>query len=55
MNAVFEEADALDMEEIRETCNYYAEVIVNANDSGDYDDAWIHADMFLKEFGIDAM
>ena len=53
MNAVFEEADALDMEEIRETCNYYAEVIVNANDSGDYDDAWIHVDMFLKEFGID--
>ena len=55
MNAVFAEADALDVQEINDACNYYASAIINANDSGNYDDAWIHVDMFLKEFGIDAM
>ena len=55
MNAVFAEADALDVQEINDACNYYASAIINANDSGDYDDAWIHVDMFLKEFGIDGV
>lgn len=42
--------DALDLEG---ACEYYAEAIVNANDDGVPEDAWIHVDMFLKEFGID--
>tara|TARA_R100001244_G_scaffold1636_1_gene2685 strand:+ start:1113 stop:1496 length:384 start_codon:yes stop_codon:yes gene_type:complete len=42
--------DALILED---ACEYYAEAIVNANDDGIYEDAWIHVDMFLKEFGID--
>ena len=53
MDAVLAEADVLDMEEMRETCNYYAGAMINANDSGDYEDAWIHVGMFLEEFGID--
>jgi len=32
---------------------YYANAIINANDAGDYGDAWVHVDMFLKEFEID--
>ena len=42
-----------DIGDLYDICEYYAEATVNANDAGDYDDAWIHVDMFLKEFGID--
>ena len=51
------DADVGDSEDLRveitDTCNYYASAIINANDGGEYDDAWIHVDMFIKEFGID--
>jgi len=40
-------------EEFTETLDYYADAIIGANDLGEYDDAWIHVDMFLKEFEID--
>ena len=40
-------------EEFTETLDYYADAITDANDLGEYDDAWIHVDMFLKEFEID--
>ena len=40
-------------EEFTETLDYYADAIITANDLGEYDDAWIHVDMFLKEFEID--
>jgi len=54
---VHPDADVGDFEDLRaetrDTCNYYASAIINANDGGDYEDAWIHVDMFLKEFGID--
>ena len=42
-----------DINDLYDICEYYAEATVNANDAGDYDDAWIHVDMFLKEFEID--
>ena len=42
-----------DIGDLYNTCEYYAEAIVNANDDGVPEDAWIHVDMFLKEFGID--
>jgi len=42
-----------DIGDLYDICEYYAEATVNANDAGDYDDAWIHVDMFLKEFEID--
>jgi len=49
--------DAGDVEdrevEFTDTLEYYADAIVNANDAGEYDDAWVHVDMFLKEFEID--
>ena len=41
-----------DIGDLYDICEYYAEATVNANDAGDYDDAWIHVDMFLKEFDI---
>ena len=40
-------------EEFTETLDYYADAIIGANDLGEYDDAWVHVDMFLKEFEID--
>ena len=40
-------------EEFADTLDYYADAIITANDLGEYDDAWIHVDMFLKEFEID--
>ena len=40
-------------EEFTETLDYYADAIIGANDLGEYEDAWIHVDMFLKEFEID--
>ena len=40
-------------EEFTDTLEYYADAILNANDIGEYGDAWIHVDMFLKEFEID--
>ena len=40
-------------QQLEHTLFYYANAIINANDDGDYDDAWIHVDMFLKEFDID--
>ena len=40
-------------DELNNALRYYADAIINANDAGDYDDAWIHADMYLKEFEID--
>ena len=40
-------------EEFTETLDYYADAIIGANDTGEYEDAWIHVDMFLKEFEID--
>ena len=50
----FDVADEYDKEqELEHTLSYYANAMINANDAGDYDDAWIHVDMFLKEFGID--
>ena len=49
--------DAGDVEdreaEFDDTLAYYADAILNANDDGVYEDAWIHVDMFLKEFEID--
>ena len=39
--------------ELYDICDYYANAITNANDTGEYGDAWIHVDMFLKEFEID--
>ena len=39
--------------ELEHTLRYYANAMINANDAGDYDDAWVHVDMFLKEFEID--
>ena len=45
--------DVADEQELEHTLHYYANAMINANDDGDYDDAWIHVDMFLKEFGID--
>ena len=49
--------DAGDVEdrddELEHTLRYYANAMINANDAGDYDDAWVHVDMFLKEFEID--
>ena len=50
----FDVADVYDREQqLEHTLSYYANAIINANDDGDYDDAWIHVDMFLKEFDID--
>ena len=43
----------LNVIELYDTCAYYADALLNANDTGEYDDAWIHVDMFLKEFEID--
>ena len=40
-------------EEFTETLDYYADAIIGANDLGEYDDAWVQVDMFLKEFEID--
>ena len=40
-------------EEFADTLDYYADAIITANDLGEYDDAWIHVDMFVKEFEID--
>ena len=40
-------------EEFADTLDYYADAIITANDLGEYDNAWIHVDMFLKEFEID--
>ena len=49
--------DAGDVEdrevEFADTLLYYADAIINANDTGEYEDAWVHVDMFLKEFEID--
>ena len=42
-----------DVGDLYDTCCYYSDAILNANDTGEYYDAWIHVDMFLKEFGID--
>ena len=39
-------------DELEHTLRYYSNAIINANDAGDYGDAWIHVDMFLKEFEI---
>ena len=40
-------------EEFTETLDYYADAIIGANDLGEYEDAWIHVDKFLKEYEID--
>jgi len=40
-------------DELEHTLRYYSNAIINANDAGDYADAWVHVDMFLKEFEID--
>ncbi len=40
-------------DELEHALRYYANAMINANDDGDYDDAWIHVDMLLKEFEID--
>ena len=40
-------------DELDHALRYYSNAIINANDAGDYGDAWIHVDMFLKEFEID--
>lgn len=45
--------EGVDIGDVYDSCEYYAEAMVNANDDGTFDDAWIHVDMFLKEFGID--
>jgi len=47
--------EGMDIGDLYDSCEYYAEAIVNANDDGIYDDAWIHVDMFLEEFGIDGV
>ena len=47
--------EGMDVGDLYDACEYYAEAIVNANDDGIYEDAWIHVDMFLKEFGIDGV
>ena len=49
----FNDDDEYREEEFTETLDYYADAIIGANDLGEYDDAWIHVDMFLKEFEID--
>ena len=43
---------SMDVGDVYNISEYYAEAIVNANDDGIYEDAWIHVDAFLKEFGI---
>ena len=52
-NYYFNDDDEDREEEFTETLDYYADAIIGANDLGEYDDAWVHVDMFLKEFEID--
>lgn len=40
-------------DELAYILRYYSNAIINANDAADYGDAWVHVDMFLKEFQID--
>ena len=40
-------------EEIDQACYYYASVIIEENDSGDYISAWSAVEDFLMEFKVD--
>ncbi len=52
--SLFDVGDVEDRDsELGHALRYYANAMINANDAGDYDDAWVHVDMFLKEFEID--